>query len=180
MPYLLTSLDKASSAEVNDTKIIKFGWVILNLWLLLEYGHFQISLDFCVLGKPIDPCHGNKRNTDQWASTNHHMEGFSRHNSSLIGRKNQAKFEHDCISRNGHRIKITQQNLMIFVSFSSAEDALSNDVQKYNTLPRKVGYWKTARSAFFGTPGIYVYIHTYTLYHACWLLHVHTVILHTV
>ena len=24
------------------------------------------------------------------------MEGFSRHNSSLIGRKNQAKFENDC------------------------------------------------------------------------------------
>ena len=29
---------------------------------------------------------GNKRNTDQWASTKHHMEDFSRHNSSLIGR----------------------------------------------------------------------------------------------
>ena len=38
---------------------------------------------------------------------------------------NQAKFENDCISRNGHRIKITQPNLMILVSFSSAENALS-------------------------------------------------------
>ena len=36
-----------------------------------------------------------KRNTDEWASTNHHMEGFSRHNSSLIGGKNQAKFENE-------------------------------------------------------------------------------------
>ena len=56
------------------------------------------------------------------------MEALSRHNSSLIGRKNQAKFENDCISRSGHRFKITQPNLMILVSFSSAEDALSNDV----------------------------------------------------
>ena len=76
---------------------------------------------------------GNKRNTDQWASTKHHMEVFSRHNSLLIGHKNQAKFENDCISRNGHRFKITQPNLMILVSFSSAENALSIDVKKYNT-----------------------------------------------
>ena len=56
------------------------------------------------------------------------MEGFSLHNSSLIGRKNQAKFENDGILRNGHKIKITQPNVMILVSFFSAEDALSNDV----------------------------------------------------
>ena len=56
------------------------------------------------------------------------MEGVSLHNSSLIGRKKsiQGKFENDCISRNEYRIKITQPNLMILVSFSSAEDALSN------------------------------------------------------
>ena len=53
------------------------------------------------------------------------MEGVSLHNSSLIGRKNQAKFENDCISRNGHRTRIIQPNLMILVSFSSTEDALS-------------------------------------------------------
>ena len=57
------------------------------------------------------------------------MEGLSLHNSSLIGRKNQGKFENDCISRNEHRIKITQPNLLILVSFSSAEDALSNGVK---------------------------------------------------
>ena len=72
---------------------------------------------------------GNKRNTDQWASTKHRMEGFSLHNSSLVGLKNQVKFENDCISRNEHRIKITQPTLMILVSFSSGEDALSNDVK---------------------------------------------------
>ena len=62
------------------------------------------------------------------------MEALSRHNSSLIGRKNPAKFENDCILRNGNRIKITQPYLMILVSFSSAEDALSNDVNKHNTF----------------------------------------------
>ena len=62
------------------------------------------------------------------------MEGFSLHNSSLISRKNQAHFENDCISRYGNRIKIIQPNLMIVVSFSSAKDALSNDVKKKNTL----------------------------------------------
>ena len=62
------------------------------------------------------------------------MEGFSQHNSSIIGRKNQAKFENYCISRNGHRIIITQPNLMILVSFSSAEDALSNDVKIFKKI----------------------------------------------
>ena len=62
------------------------------------------------------------------------MKGYSRHNSSLIGRKNLAKFENDRISRNGHRIKTTQPNLMILVSFSSAEDVSSNDVNRYNTF----------------------------------------------
>ena len=67
--------------------------------------------------------------TDQWAST-----GLSRHNSSLTGLKNPAKFENDCISRNGHGIKTNQPNFMILVSFSSAEDALSNAVNNYNTF----------------------------------------------
>ena len=55
--------------------------------------NFQISLDFlrpmsealcrektsiCFGEAPL--IRGNKRNTDQWASTKHHMEGFSRHN----------------------------------------------------------------------------------------------------
>ena len=82
------------------------------------------------------------------------MEALSRHNSSLIGRKNQAKFENDCISRSGHIFKITQPNLMIWVSFSSTEDALSNDANKYDFFffARKV--LKIRHSAFFGTPSI--------------------------
>ena len=66
----------------------------------------------------------NKRNTVQWDSAKHDMKDHSRHNSSLIGRKNQAKFENGCVLRNCHRIKITQPNSMIVVSFSSVEDAL--------------------------------------------------------
>ena len=82
---------------------------------------------FC--GSPL--IHGSFVTTDQWASPKHLMEALSRHNSSFIGRKNQAKFFNDCISRSGHRFKITQPNLMILVSFSFVEDALSNDVKKY-------------------------------------------------
>ena len=76
---------------------------------------------------------GNKRNTDQWASTKHHMEGVFFLYSSISGRKNQAKYENDYISRNGHGLKITQPNWKIFVSFFSVEDALSNDA-KNNTF----------------------------------------------
>ena len=64
----------------------------------------------------------------------HRMEGLSRHNSPLIRRKNPTKFENDRIWRNGHRIKITQPNWMIKASFSSSEDAPSNDVKIYNTF----------------------------------------------
>ena len=83
-------------------------------------------------------------------NTLYNMEALSRHNSSLIGRRNQAKFENDCISRSGHRFKITQSNLMILVSFSSAEDALSNGVKNMTFLARKV--LKIRRSAFLGHP----------------------------
>ena len=83
---------------------------------------------------------------DQRAYTIHRTECLSRQNPSLIRRKNPAKFENDCISRNGRRIKSTEPNLMILVSFSSAEDALSP------LLECKV--LKIHRYVFFGTPGI--------------------------
>ena len=82
------------------------------------------------------------------------MEGLSQHNSSLIGRKNPGKFENDCISRNGDRIKITQPNLMILVSFSSAEDALSNDVKIYYTFSSQ-GTENPPFGFFWGTSGIF-------------------------
>ena len=62
------------------------------------------------------------------------MEGLSRYNSTVIGRKTQAKFENDCVSRNGNRIKITQPNSMILLSFSSAEDVLTNDINDMTLL----------------------------------------------
>ena len=67
--------------------------------------------------------------------------------------KNPAKFENDCISRSVHRLKITQPILAILVSFSSAEDVLSNDENYITLSARKV--LKIRRSAFSGTPGIF-------------------------
>ena len=46
MSYLLKSLDKTSSAEENDTKIVKFGCVILNLCTLLEIQSFSTFAGF--------------------------------------------------------------------------------------------------------------------------------------
>ena len=92
---------------------------------------------------------------DQRAYTIHHTECLSRQNRSLIRRKNPVKFENDCISRNGRRIKSTEPNLMILVSFSSAEDALSNDVKNIPLLECKV----LKINRFWGTPGIYIYIY---------------------
>ena len=124
MSYCLTSLDKTSSAEENDTKIVKFGLVILSLCTLFEIQSFSyqsfagflgpMSEEFCrdkqsiyvVLWKPIVPClfccHG---------STGFHKTPYGRFvppQFSLTGCKNPAKFDNDRISRNGHRIKIAQ------------------------------------------------------------------------
>ena len=80
------------------------------------------------------------------------MEGLSRQNSSLIGRKNPTKFEMTAFQE-WHRFKITQPNVTILVSFSSAEDALSNDIKNVKFLAYKV--LKFCRSAFLGGhPGI--------------------------
>ena len=153
-----TSLNEASSAEEIDTKIIEFGRVILILCPFLEMQSFsdfawclrplsvelyREGLSYGVLGKPIDPYQQKIQRKQKQAFLTQ---------STLIGRKNQTKFENDCVSRNGHRIKITQLNSMILVSFSSAEDALFNDVQNLTFLDRRV--LKICRSAFLGTPGI--------------------------
>ena len=53
--YIFTSLDKTTSAEENDTKIVKFGWVIWSLCTLLEIQSFSnfagflgpMSEEFC-------------------------------------------------------------------------------------------------------------------------------------
>ena len=109
--FLKTLLDKASSAEENYTKIIKFGWVILILFPFLEIQSFSnfawflrpMREEYCV-GKSIPHVFWGSPlisvsfvATDQWASPKHFMEGFSRQNSSFSDRKNQAKFENDYI-----------------------------------------------------------------------------------
>ena len=145
---IFTSLDKASSAEENDAMIIQFGWVILILWPFLEIRSFsnfagflgRMSEEFCrdrqSIHRPVE-AHCSVfllLPRINGLPQKHRMGGLSRHNSPLIRRKNPAKFENDRISRNGHRIKITQPNWMIKASFSSAEDAPSNDVKIYNTF----------------------------------------------
>ena len=82
------------------------------------------------------------------------MKGHSQNKSSLIGRKSQAKFENDYVSRNGDRIKITHPNSVILVSFSSAEDVLSKDV-KQNDSFRSQGT-KSPPFRFLGHP-VYIF-----------------------
>ena len=82
--HMITSLDRASSAEENDTKIIKFGWVILILWPFLEIRSFSNFAGFLrpmsgelwqdkpsitvFLWKPVDP----------WQQKKHGTMGFHR------------------------------------------------------------------------------------------------------
>ena len=102
--FFFTSLDKASSAEENDTKIIKFGSVLLNLCPFLEIQSFSnfawflrpMSKELC-RGKPFHMVFSGSPlicvscvAMDQWVSPKHLMECFSRHKASLIGHKNQA------------------------------------------------------------------------------------------
>ena len=66
------SLDQTSFAEENDTKIIKFGWVVLILYQFLEIRSFSnfartfatderrimsgIAFHYNALGNPVEPC----------------------------------------------------------------------------------------------------------------------------
>ena len=148
MLYLFTSLNQTSSAEENDIKIITFDWVILILWPFVKTQSFsnfawffdRWAKDYVGNGLSL-LCFGEAHWSVSTKETRFNgipqciiMKGYSRHNFSLIGRKNQAKFDNDRISRNGHRIKTTQPNIMILVSFSSAKDVWSNDVNRYNTF----------------------------------------------
>ena len=154
VPYIFTSSNQVTPAEENDTctKIIKFDWVILILWPFVKRQSciFKFRLIFAtderriMLGMAVGLsllCFGEAHWSVSTKETQFNripqsiiMKGYSWHNSSLLSRKNPAKFENDRISRNGHRIKTTQPNLMILVSFSSAEDVWYNDVNKYNTF----------------------------------------------
>ena len=56
---------------------------------------------------------------------------------NIILRSSVAKIKrnlNDCVLTNGHKIKITQSNIMILVSFSSAGVAWFEDVKRYGTF----------------------------------------------
>ena len=85
-------------------------------------------------GSPLNLIRGNKRNTDQWACAKHRMEGFSLH-FARRSQKSRENLKMTVIFKKwAYRIKINQPNLMILVSFSSGENALSNDVKIYHTF----------------------------------------------
>ena len=81
---------------------------------------------------------------------NGHIKGHSRHNL----RSSVSKIMQNCVSRNGHIESklLTQPNSMVLValSFSSAEDGLTNGVKKTTLLAHKV--LTIRRSAFLAHP----------------------------
>ena len=111
--YFFTSLYNALSEEENDTKIIKFGCVIL---ILCQFFERQSFSNFAWYLRPISEelC---REKPSIWCFVETHWSVFlllpqinglpqtpygrlfPTQYSSLIGRKNQAKFENDCISR---------------------------------------------------------------------------------
>ena len=92
--FFFTSLNKASSAEENNTKIIEFGWVILILCLI---SWNTVIFKFCLIfatdewrfvsgmafhkvfgGKPIDPCQQKNVNGKQPYVTSFRSMGFTK------------------------------------------------------------------------------------------------------
>ena len=165
------SLHKASSAEKNDAKIIKFGWVILILCPFLEIQSFQIWLDFCdgwakncvwkslpygVLWKPIDPCF-LCCHSDQWASTKYLMAGFSR--LQFFAHRSQKSSE---IWKWLYFKKMgIESNLLNQIQWSWYHSLLRKMLclimlKNITLLARKV--LKIRRSPFYGTPGIQFWI----------------------
>ena len=71
--------------------------------------------------------------SDQWASPKPLWKAFP--DTSLVAKIMQ-NWKITVFPEMG-RIKITEPNSMILVSFSSAEDALTNDVSKHNTFSSK-------------------------------------------
>ena len=114
-------------------------------------------------GSPL--IHVNKRNSISWKRayvTSFRSMDFTKTPSerpfqiqfSAHQLQKSSKIWKDGISRNGHRIKVTRPNSMILVSFSSAEDALTNDVKKYDTFTSQGT--ENPLFCFFGTTGIMI------------------------
>ena len=135
MSYVLTSLYEAPSAEENDTKIIKFGWVILNLCPLLE---IQSVSNFAGFLRPMSEELCRDRPSIWCLVEAFHKTPWGRSVPTQVFAHRSEKSSEISkwlyFKKNGHSIKITQPNLMILVSFSSADDTLSNDIKKHNTF----------------------------------------------
>ena len=99
------------------------------------------------LRKPVYPCQQKIQRKRKRAYESHSLHNLR---SSVAKIMQNLKMT---VSRNGHRFKIAQPNLIILVSFSSAEDALFNDVKTYNIF-RSQGI-ENRPFQFCGTPGIY-------------------------
>ena len=97
-----------------------------------------IAFHYNALGNPVEPCffcwHGSTGfpKTQQWKAIPNIILRSSV--AKIREVKNQTKFENDCVLTNGHRITITQSNLMILVSFTSAGVAWVEDVKRYGTF----------------------------------------------
>ena len=116
-------------AEENDTKI---SWIWLSNFdsmpraLISNFAWFLRPMSVDCVGNGLSYARFRLRcmlllDTDQWASANYWMLLWI----LLIGRKNQAKFENDCVSRNWHKIKNLNQLFCIFWN------------TRYSTLPLK-------------------------------------------
>ena len=120
--YLLTSLNKASSAEENDAKIIEFGWVILILCPFLETVSFS---NFAWFLRPMSVELYRERpsmwvfwgspllsvNKTYTVSRNGYTmyKGPFPTQSTLIGHKNQAKLNMTVFQEMGIESKLLNQ-----------------------------------------------------------------------
>ena len=107
--------------------IFQFHWL---LWATDRRIMSRMAFLCVVVKNPIDRCKQKKRAPIGF-SRNITMKGDSWHKERLATCQIRVKFENDHLSRNWHKIRITQPNLMIEVSFFSAKDALSNGMKVY-------------------------------------------------
>ena len=90
-----------------NTVILKFRWIFATDERKIVKGQ---TFHMVSCGSPL--IRVSFVATDQWASPKL-MEALSRHNSLLIGRKNQAKFETDCISSRAVVFRLFQKTVIL-------------------------------------------------------------------
>ena len=118
--YVFTLLDRTSSAKENDTRIVEFGWVILNLCTLLEIQSFSNFAGF--LGPMSEECCRDRQSIRCPVEAHcsvflllPRINGLSQNTvwkvcPATILRSSVAKIQRNLkILRNGHRIKSLNQ-----------------------------------------------------------------------